>query len=182
MEKFSIGRLSNLPVVDLGEIYLRTIEYSDYKDMYEYGSDDEVTNTLMWDSYKNIEESKGLIESVFLSRPLKGLPAAYAIIHKKDNKMIGTCDFHRVEWDLLVGEIGYVLNRNYWGKGYMTLACNALVDFGFEYLRLNKIEISHEVNNIGSQRVIEKCGFIFIKEGYNKSLNMRGKFYEKNKG
>ena len=46
MEPLSIKELTNLPVVDLGEIYLRPVEYEDYKDIFEYASDDEVTKTL----------------------------------------------------------------------------------------------------------------------------------------
>lgn len=180
--QLSKEKLINLPIVDLGELYLRAVEYGDYKDMFEYGSDDKVTKTLVWDSYQDITDAKASVLSVFLSRPEKGLPSAYAIIHKSDNKMIGTCDYHRVDWENSVGEIGYVLNRKYWGRGYMTLVCKALIDFGFNYLQLNKIEIGHEVKNIGSQRVIEKCGFTFIKEEYHVGLKMQGKFYELNKG
>lgn len=178
MIPLSIEKLTRLPNIDLGDIYLRAIEFEDYKDMYEYGSDDLVTKTLVWNTYRNIDDAKDSIEKVFLSRPDRGLPLAYAIIHKEDKKMIGTCDFHSVNWDSLTGEIGYVLNRRYWGQGYMSLVCGELIKFGFEYLGLNKIEIGHEINNVGSRRVIEKNGFKLIKTEYHERLKMHGKFYE----
>lgn len=177
MNNVDFDKLNNLPLIDLGDIYLRAVEYEDYKSMYEYGSDNRVTNTLTW-NYKSIEEAEKLIEPVFLARPKKGLPRAYAIVNKSNDKMIGTCDYHSVDWQSNIGEIGYALNYNYWGKGYVTLACKALIDFGFNTLNLDIVIISHHIKNIGSQRVIEKCGFRFIKEAIHLKSKDLNKFYE----
>lgn len=174
------AKLINLPRIDFDEIYLRAIDYNDYKDLFEYGSDERVTNSLTW-KYEKLEEAEKGIQEVFLSRPSRGLPYAYAIVHKSNNKMIGTCDFHCVDWDKNQGEIGYALNYNYWGKGYMSLACNALIDFGFNNLKLDKVVISHNVKNIGSQRVIEKSGFKFLFEDIHQKSKSLNRFYEINK-
>jgi ribosomal-protein-alanine N-acetyltransferase len=171
-------RLRDIPVIDLGDIVLRPISQSDYMDMYDYGKDDQVTKYLAWDSYSSVLEAKQSVEKVFLTRPSNGVPSAYAIVHKNDHKMIGTCDIFKVNWLTLTGEIGYVIHRDYWGKGIMTKACKTVIRFGFSYLGLKTIEIGHEINNIGSQRVIEKCGFEFVKEAYVERLKMRGRFYK----
>ncbi len=171
MEKPNIDKLTNIPTYDLGEIYLRAVVYEDYKDMYDYGSDDLVTKTLFWDSYKTVEEAKNAVKEVFLSRPSKGVPSAYAVVHKETNKMLGTCDIFFVDWEREIAEIGYCLNRNYWGRGYMTKACKAVLDFGFNYLGLNKIVIRHHLGNIGSKRVIEKSGFIYKEDVYLEKLD-----------
>ena len=92
--------------------------------------------------------------------------------------MIGTCDFFRVDWVDEIGEIGYVLHRSYWNKGYMTKACLSVCAFGFDYLGLKKIEIRHLAENIGSKRVIEKCGFRYIGEVYFESFNKKIPSYE----
>ena len=92
--------------------------------------------------------------------------------------MIGTCDYHTINWDKNEGEIGYCINHDYWGRGYMTLACKALISFGFEYLKLDKVVISHLSNNIGSQRVIEKSGFRFVCEQTHPKHHTLNKFYE----
>ena len=181
MVRYSLEYLRDLPIRDLGEIIIRPILFKDYKDMYKYGSDDEVTKTLMWDSYKNIDEAKKSVEEVFLNRPEKGIPSAYAIVYKENNQMIGTCDIFKIDWETLIGEIGYVINRDYWGRGYMTVVCKALLDLGFNYLNLNKIDIGHMKDNIGSRRVIEKCQFRFVKEGVHERLQIEGRFYEMTK-
>ncbi|MCF7925938.1 MAG: GNAT family N-acetyltransferase [Candidatus Izimaplasma sp.] len=181
MMPLSIDKLIHIPEIDLGEIYLRAVRYEDYADIYDYGKNDVVTKTLAWDSFKTIEEAQDAVKNVFLSRPDKTLPNAYAIVHKATEKMIGTCDFHRIEWDKGIGEIGYVLHHDFWRKGYMTLATKALIRFGFEYLKLNTIEIGHANHNIGSRRVIEKCGFHYVKTGIYKRLNQETKYYEMTK-
>ena len=181
MNQPSLEYLRDLPVKDLGDIILRPVKYDDYKDIFKYGSDPEVTKTLMWNTFKDINEAIESVKNVFLNRPEKGVPSAYAIVYKANNQMIGTCDIFRVDWENLVGEIGYVLNRDYWGKGYMTLTCKALLDLGFNYLGLKKIEIGHMRGNLGSRRVIEKCGFRLVREGLHKRINIEGREYEMTK-
>jgi ribosomal-protein-alanine N-acetyltransferase len=175
--KIELKKLTELPLVDLGDVFLRAIEYRDYKDMFEYGSDKRVTKTLSW-SYEKLEDAESSIKSVHLSRPERNLPLAYAIIHKDSEKMIGTCDFHTINWDTSIGEIGYVINYDYWGRGYMTKTCKALIEFGFKHLELSKVVISHNVNNTGSQRVIEKSGFNFLEERIHQKNQTLNRFYE----
>ncbi len=174
--KEKVEYLTNIPTYDLGEIILRPIKETDASDMYEYGSDKNVTKWLSW-SYDKIEDAKSSVQSVFLSRPSKGIPLAHAIVHKESNKMIGTCDFHSVNFDQKSGEIGYCLNANYWGKGYMTKACQKMIEFGFDYLKLEIIEIMHHPKNVGSQKVIERTGFNRKGSKFNKMHQMEIPYY-----
>lgn len=174
-------RLTRIPPIDLGDLLLRPVQYSDYRDMYDYGSDPEVTRHLSWDAYTTIEQARQSVRHVFLTRPFRGVPAAYAIVHKADDKMIGTCDVFTVDWDHGVGEIGYVLHRSYWGRGYMTRTLRAVIVFAFEYLGLLQIDIRHHPDNIGSRRVIEKCGFTPVGTAYYKGFDMRIPVYRMTK-
>ncbi|XFA99084.1 GNAT family N-acetyltransferase [Candidatus Izemoplasma sp. B36] len=169
MEKLSINKLTNIPVYDLGDIILRPIREDDYHDMFLYGSDPEVTKTLFWDTYKEETDALESIKNVFLTRPAKGVPLAHGIVHKNENKMIGTCDIFFIDYERGLGEIGYCLNRKYWNKGYTTKACKKVIEFGFDYLGLDKIIIRHHKGNIGSRRVIEKSGFKYLKDVYLES-------------
>jgi ribosomal-protein-alanine N-acetyltransferase len=173
--------LTDIPTIDLGEIVLRAIVLEDYKDMYEYGQDDEVTKLLTWNSYQKLEDAKNSVIKFFLPRPDNGQPAAHAIVHKDTNKVIGTCDFVGVNWEKEEGEIGYVLHRDYWGKGYMTKVCKAVIDFGFDYLHLTRIVIRHHPDNIGSKRVIEKCGFTYTGQYFFKPYGIDIPSYEMKK-
>ena len=169
MEPLNIDELTNIPVIDLDKVYLRAVELDDYPDMYDYGKNDEVTKTLMWNSYQHIEDAKNACLNVFLARPKRGMPSAHAIIDKITKKMIGTCDFAYIDWANSSGEIGYVIHPDYWGQGIMTSVCAKVVEFGFQYLGLKTIVIGHYLNNIGSKRVILKNGFTYThtKEAKN---------------
>lgn len=164
--------LSNIPTITLSRFHLRPIQIEDAADMFSYGSDLEVTKWLTWESHKTVEDAYNSIQNYFLNRPSNNVPQAHAIIDNQTNKMIGTCDICRVDWETKTGEIGYCLHRDFWGLGYITEACKAVIQFGFEYLSLERIEIRHHPDNIGSRRVIEKCGFEYTKDTYYKPYDM----------
>lgn len=150
-----------MPEVDLGDVILRTIKKSDYKDMFEYGSDPEVTKWLSWGPMVSPLEAKRSIRDVFFPRLRNGLPIGYAIIDKALYKMIGTIDFHAKMESRNAAEIGYCLNRYFWRRGIMTKALKAVIDIGFNHLAYDVIIIKHLHDNVASKRVIEKAGFKF---------------------
>src|SRR5262249_53403491 len=55
-------------------------------------------------------------------------------------------------------DFGYCLNREFWGRGYMTEAAQAILAFGFGYLRAQRIFAECHVTNSASARVMEKAG------------------------
>ena len=57
--------------------------------------------------------------------------------------------------------MGYSLGREFWGRGYMTEAAVAVMDYGFREFNLTVMAICTSPDNKRSQRVIEKCGFKF---------------------
>jgi len=55
-------------------------------------------------------------------------------------------------------ELGYWIGVPYWGQGFATQAASVVMAFGFETLRLNRIQASHFAGNTASRRVLEKIG------------------------
>jgi len=55
--------------------------------------------------------------------------------------------------------LGFAMSESYWGRGLMTEAAGAIVDFGFKSLEIDVITCCHYSGNQRSRRVIEKCGF-----------------------
>lgn len=70
------------------------------------------------------------------------------------------------DWDLLLGEdipegdieVGYILKRSAWGKGYATEACARMLQFAFEETPLSEVVACTDRENYASQRVLTKCG------------------------
>jgi ribosomal-protein-alanine N-acetyltransferase len=55
-------------------------------------------------------------------------------------------------------EIGYCLGEAYWNRGLMTEACGAVLDYLFGEAGFNRISALHAVPNVGSGKVMKKCG------------------------
>lgn len=56
-------------------------------------------------------------------------------------------------------DIGYRVNKKYWGQGFATEACRAIIEFAFKDLCLSRLQIRCFKDNTGSVRVAEKLGF-----------------------
>lgn len=86
--------------------------------------------------------------------------APWIVIHKQDNQLIGHCGLNPwPESDDI--EVLYAFAKPWWGKGFASEAAQASVDYGFSTLELNKIIAAAHIENIASQRVIEKLGMQF---------------------
>jgi ribosomal-protein-alanine N-acetyltransferase len=60
-------------------------------------------------------------------------------------------------------EVGFLLDRAFWGKGYATEAAQASIKFGFENFQLDHIIALVHPDNLASRRVIENCGMTYIE-------------------
>jgi ribosomal-protein-alanine N-acetyltransferase len=88
----------------------------------------------------------------------------FLLIEKVSNSVIGRCGLHNWNVDHKRAEIGYdIAEENYKRKGFMTEAVNAIIHYGFNDLKLHRIEALVGTENVASLRILEKQGF--IKEG-----------------
>ena len=142
-------------MIETERLILRKSTKNDVLDMLEYASDDDTVKFLDWVGAKTEEEMLAGIINYHWSRP-----GIWAIELKKNRKCIGTIDI-RIEPEHDKASFGYVLNRNYWNKGYMTEVLSVIIKFCFENLNLNRVEASHYIGNEASGKVMEKCGMTF---------------------
>lgn len=84
----------------------------------------------------------------------------YQCAIRQDGAIVGVIGHHRIDWPNRLTSLGYWLAADQQGKGIMTRACSALIDFAFEELSLNRVEISAAVGNRRSLAVIERLGFL----------------------
>ncbi|MDQ6530832.1 GNAT family N-acetyltransferase [Flavobacterium sp. LHD-85] len=83
----------------------------------------------------------------------------WAIFDPVDNGFIGMCVARTFVHNTDQIEIGYVLSREYWGKGIATEVCRALTDYSFENTKTNEVVAITDLANSGSQNVLQKVGF-----------------------
>ena len=80
---------------------------------------------------------------------------------KKTGEFIASLGIVNIEKRDNKAHIGYFVAKNQRGKGYCTEACTSLLDFGFNKIKLHRININHVKGNIGSKKVILKLGCKF---------------------
>lgn len=89
----------------------------------------------------------------------------FHLIDKKTSSVIGWCGYHTWYQDHFRAEIGYGLtNEADRAKGIMTEAIKPIIQYGFETMKLNRIEAFLSPENIPSLKLVEKFGF--TKEGH----------------
>ena len=146
-------------MIESKRLILRQFKESDLDNMYEYTSQENVGPRAGWQPHKSKEETLKYLRSI------KDNSNNFAIVLKEENKVIGAIDlkdvsdrFSSVSVNPDAKEIGFVLNENYWGKGYVSEALDALLNYAFRTLGISEIVGSHDSKNIGSERVQEKNG------------------------
>ncbi len=168
--------LANLPTIETERLLLRKITLNDASDMFEYASNPEVSEYTMWSTHVSIEDTKYFLKSLTKMYKRKEL-VDWGIVHKAEKKFIGTCGF--VEWSMTHNraEIGYALSARYWGEGYMSEAVNAIIEFGFREMLLNRIVGRCKVDNIASARVMEKVG-MQLEGILRQQLFVKGRYWD----
>jgi len=153
-------------IIETDRLLLRAFEESDLDDFYAYASIPGVGEMAGWPYHKSIETSKVILQAFLDNKDV------FAIFHKADRRVIGSLGVHN-SWlnreekynHLRAKNIGYVLSKDYWGQGLVPEAVKAVMNYGFKNLGLEAFSIEHFVENNQSRRVIEKCGFTFVRNG-----------------
>jgi len=83
----------------------------------------------------------------------------YACVIFVGHTMVGRIGIYKLDAQNKTGEIGYWLIEPYQGKGIMTQACRALMDFSFADLQLNRLEIKCGTQNHKSKGIPERLNF-----------------------
>ncbi len=93
---------------------------------------------------------------------------AYSIFRTADDRLVGGITLSNLQRGVTQSAtMGYWLGLPYAGKGLMSDAVCALIPFGFDVLRLHRLEAATQPRNTASMRVLERCGF--EREGYARS-------------
>lgn len=158
---------------------LRQFKEDDWLDVHMYASQEIVCQYQAWGPNTE-EDSIGFVKQVMKDasqQPRKRF--AFAVITKNNKQMIGAGELTIRDFNNRNGEIAYIVNPDYWGRGIATDVATLLIDFGFTKLHLHRIFATCDPRNIGSSNVLEKVGMtlegriredLFIKDGWRDSL------------
>ncbi|KAJ6719155.1 ACYL-COA N-ACYLTRANSFERASES (NAT) SUPERFAMILY PROTEIN [Salix purpurea] len=162
--------------MDPSRISLRPFMLSDVDDFLKWASDDRVTRYLRWSSINSREEALTYLEKVAIHHPWRRSICL-------DDHSIGYISISPESGDdRCRARLGYALAAEFWGQGIATIALKMAVSSVFKELSgLVRVHAVVEVENKGSQRVLEKAGF--LKEGLLRKYGIcAGKLFHRHPG
>lgn len=153
-------------VIKTERLVLRPIRESDYNDVFEFASKEEVAKYVSWNTHKSKEDSKALCK-MWASQYENGERYHWAIT--MGGKMIGNIEVVKIVNDCTY--LGWQVDSALWNKGIMTEAASAVRDFLFNEVGFSALYATYITENIGSGRVMQKIGMKPITaEEYYKNL------------
>jgi len=150
-------------------IKLRLIIISDLHSIHTLHSLPETDEFNALGIPKNIEETKSIIEPWIEEHKLNTIKNyTFAIENKLDTQFMGLFGLKLGSEKYKRAEIWYKIHSDFWKKGYATESLKAIINFGFETLKLHRIQAGCAVENIGSIKVLEKAGM--TREGRGRQV------------
>lgn len=150
----------DLPTIRTPRLILRKLSLEDSADLFAYARDSTMTRYTTWAAHQNVDDARAFLTEV-LNKYDHGQPADFGIVLQSTGRLIGTCGIVNFNDAHERGELGYALGAEYWGRGYMTEAADAVVDAAFRSLPMARLQSCCHVENVGSYRVMEKLGMSF---------------------
>ena len=138
--------------------------------VYENSQDDDTRRFVPDEVYNSVEEAREAIDFLMSRYDTNDGPFVYPIITNDSGKNIGYIQICKLEdgtW-----EIGYHIAKNFTGKGYATEAVKAFLSDMSKKLNIKEVYGICLAENLASVRVLEKCGFTQIYQGFG---NYQGK-------
>lgn len=143
--------------IETENLILRNFLEEDFNDLFEYLSDPDV---VLYEPYKAMNKEEVMDNLKWRISTDEMVAVELKETHKMiGNVYLGSRDFEAVE-------IGYVFNKNYWGKGYAKEACMSLIKNCFEN-GIHRVYAECDPNNPNSWRLLESLGFnreAYLKE------------------
>ena len=165
------------PVIETERLVLRRITNDDVNEVFELRSNPETMQYIPRPLVKTTQDALDHIavieEKIVLNEGIN-----WGITLKNNSKLLGMIGFYRMQPENYRAEIGYMLSPKFHEKGFITEAVKRLITFGFNELKLHSIEAVIDPENIGSEKVLQKTGF--IKEAHLKECQFyNGRFIDK---
>jgi RimJ/RimL family protein N-acetyltransferase len=137
-------------LIETDRLVIRRFSSSDWKDIYEYLSQEQV---VKYEPYGVLTDFECKKEAAIRSRN----EAFLAVCLKDSGKLIGNLYFSEQEpKNFATRELGYVFNPLYYGKGYATESSRAIIDYGFNTLMVRRVVAMCNPENISSWKLLER--------------------------
>jgi RimJ/RimL family protein N-acetyltransferase/predicted N-acetyltransferase YhbS len=145
------------PALRTRRLFLRPFELSDGEDLRRLAGDRAIADTTLQIPHPY---EVGMAEEWILTQQPRfeaGEQVVFAVVLRESDQLIGAMGLV-IEGKFRRAELGYWIGRPYWRNGYCTEAAQAVLEYGFRSLNLNRIHAYHFKRNPASGRVMQKLG------------------------
>ncbi|MGZ8729307.1 MAG: GNAT family N-acetyltransferase [Thermoanaerobaculia bacterium] len=149
--------METVPVIPLGEFILRPLRPSDSGAWFGYLSDRRTTEHTSWPEVSAVMVA-GIVDRL-IGEYASRASLRWALARTSDDDLVGTCGYTRIDADKAAAELAYDLAPDYWGRGIMSAAVDAAVNWAFADGGLRRVETLVMVTNSPSIALLERCGF-----------------------
>jgi ribosomal-protein-alanine N-acetyltransferase len=173
----SLAMTWSIPHLETRRLTLRPLTTGDAEALLAVYSSREATRYIEITPLEIEEEAEALIE-IWLEVQSRRQGARWAIVLKEDGGVAGTCGFNSLNLAEKRGELSYDLAPSHWGRGLVPEAAGAVLRYGYDELRLNRVQACVVPEGAQSMRVLEKLGF--QREGVLRAAGFwKGRFWDK---
>lgn len=146
-------------IIETNRLLLRTFTALDANLIYELNLDPDVTR-YTHDPVKDLAHATEILEKVIIPQYVLYNHGRWAVHLRSSLQFLGWCGLkYRSELNEI--DLGFRFKKESWGKGYATEAAYASIEYGFRKIGLQRIVGRAEIGNIGSCKVLEKCGMAY---------------------
>ena len=143
--------------IETERLILRPLTVADAEEVFLWAGDPVVNRYMPYPVHQSVEQTKQWLSTL-------GDKDEFGFCLKETGQVIGSGSIKYVE-EYDAYELGYNLNRAFWGKGYATEAAKAMLQWAYEQRNARKFMARHVTKNTASGNVIRKCGFQFSHYG-----------------
>lgn len=156
------------PTITTNRLILRPIQLTDAESIFNYAKNPNVSRYTLWEPHQSIQDSLNYINDYIFDYYSEGEPEPLGITLKENpQKIIGTVGCFWTSKQDKAMELAYAIGEEYWGKGLVAEASQAVIDYCIKEFSLKRIQARCKVENKPSARVMEKIGMTY--EGTLKS-------------
>tara|TARA_B110000046_G_scaffold60611_1_gene68091 strand:- start:3023 stop:3859 length:837 start_codon:yes stop_codon:yes gene_type:complete len=179
MDKIDLNKmyLNKLPVDDSKLIYFEPISLTGLDEMHKYSINEKFYDFFEFNAFKSKTETEQYLKKLINRTKLidGDIQAMYWFVRlKEDSKLLGSAALVNINQNRKSAEMGYGIDPNYWGKGYVLLLQNTLINYTFESLGLNRL---HGITMVNNERTISSI----YAAGFKKEGILRDYFFKDNR-
>jgi RimJ/RimL family protein N-acetyltransferase len=145
-------------ILETPRLVLREFEPDDWSAVLAYQSDPRYLRLYAWTERTGADVRAFVKDFVASQAAEPRLVYQLAITLRDGGQLVGNCGIRLAEPGVRLGDLGYELSPEHWGRGYATEAARAMVEFAFVGLRLHRVWAECVSENAASRRVLEKLG------------------------